>query len=356
MLVISWLFSTLVLLVVIILGLIVAIYNLSKRISENTNDLLRVNYNPSFVVDLNKVLVYSNKVALETFSELEMNQKVPSDFDFIDELLNSTYFNVKMEVLIDECYYLINMNRIEIKGVKHIILSLMDITSLKEEKERQALMIQNISHEFKTPIAAIQGICEILIDNPNMEQDKRNDFINIIHKENLRLKSIVNRLNKAGLSPPKYQSFNMQTLIKEIDLFFENQKRTRKNIKFIIENDIKENIVQDSNIIVQIMINLLINAYKYTKEGSIKTQTYLTEDNYIVLKISDTGIGIPDNEVDKIFTRFYRAKNAFQQEVDGSGLGLSLVRELILSIGGSIEVSSKLNKGTQFTLKFKNME
>lgn len=356
MLVISWLFSTLVLLVVIILGLIVAIYNLSKRISENTNDLLRVNYNPSFVVDLNKVLVYSNKVALETFSELEMNQKVPSDFDFIDELLNSTYFNVKMEVLIDECYYLINMNRIEIKGVKHIILSLMDITSLKEEKERQALMIQNISHEFKTPIAAIQGICEILIDNPNMEQDKRNDFINIIHKENLRLKSIVNRLNKAGLSPPKYQSFNMQTLIREIDLFFENQKRTRKNIKFIIENDIKENIVQDSNIIVQIMINLLINAYKYTKEGSIKTQTYLTEDNYIVLKISDTGIGIPDNEVDKIFTRFYRAKNAFQQEVDGSGLGLSLVRELILSIGGSIEVSSKLNKGTQFTLKFKNME
>lgn len=356
MLVISWLFSFVILLAVIVIVLLIIIFGLSRKISENTNDLLRVNYNPSFVVDLNKVLTYSNKVALETFPELELNKPVPADFSFINDLINSNYFNVKMEVLIDKSYYLINMNRIEIKGDKYVIISLMDITSQKEEKERQALMIQNISHEFKTPIAAIQGICEILIDNPSMDEVKRKDFINIIHKENLRLKSIVNRLNKAGLSPPKYQSFNMQNLIREIDLFFENQKRSRKKIKFVIENDIEQNIVQDANILIQIMINLVTNAYKYTQEGTIKIQSYLTDDNIIVLKISDTGIGIPDNEVDKIFTRFYRAKNAFQQEVDGSGLGLSLVRELILSIGGSIEVSSKLNQGTQFTLKFKNME
>lgn len=322
-------------------------YYLSDALIDN-------NFLPVFLISAKKRLITANDVAYNTFSGLKVGEELGKEFNFVNEFIESDNSKLRKEVVIQNVNYLVSITKIYQKNDFRVLLNLSDITSFKEIDEKNNLFIQNISHEFKTPISAIQGICELLLDDKVQDPKKQHDFLTLIDKENKRLKSIVTRLNKAGLKMPKFERFAIKDLLHEIELFFENTAINKPDVEFKVNTNINYTINQDKNVIMQILINLVSNAFKYTDAGVITVKAEI-EGDIVKFIVSDTGPGIDSEELDMIFKRFYRVDNPDLSYTQGMGIGLSIVKELTMNIGGSIEVSSKRKKGSEFTLKVKNI-
>lgn len=230
-----------------------------------------------------------------------------------------------------------------------------EIDSMRNNENFRKEFLQNISHELKTPIFAIQGYLEILQD---MSCDENNEmhqkYLNNIHRNMERLSHLLKDVDEIsaiehGRYQLNYTNFSVQQLIKEV--FEITQLETQqKNIKCSIKKGCESpaiNISADKEKIQQVLINLVINATKYGKEnGEIIASIYNTDGTHALIEITDTGMGISEEHLPRIFERFYRADKSRERKIGGSGLGLAICKHFIEAHEGSIHIRSKIGVGT----------
>lgn len=240
-----------------------------------------------------------------------------------------------------------------------IIIVLQDITKEHRLDMLRKEFVANVSHELKTPITTIKTYTETLLDsNMDMDIDQMKYFLSVIDRENNRMARLVSDLLQ--LSSMDYHNYTFN--IEEVDTFdIINQtleglavliKDKNHKIDLDVPVDIK-NILADRHSLEQILMNIVSNAVKYTEDnGKIKISA---KSNYFNVKIivEDNGIGIPQEDLDRIFDRFYRVEKGRSRAMGGTGLGLSIARQMTKAMGGDIKMESSFGKGTKVTLTFK---
>ena len=216
--------------------------------------------------------------------------------------------------------------------------------------------ISNVSHELRTPLASIVGFSSTILKDKNMPSEIKKEFNEIIYRESRRLAQLIDdilsisriesgrqlyvpkaiKLNK--IVPEVVDTFKIQAQEKQIELI--NNVNGRLSPIFI-----------DQKAIRHVFVNLIGNAIKFTKKNGTVNILAKNIKNFVVLEIKDTGVGIPEPDIKKIFDKFYRV-NQKDSSITGTGLGLSIVKEILDYHDGKIEVISKLKKGTTFRITF----
>lgn len=237
-----------------------------------------------------------------------------------------------------------------------------EIESLRSLEIYRREFLQNFSHEIKTPLFAVQGYVDILLNHENENHQMRAKFLKNAHKNIERIVLLMNDIDEiskleSGIQKMNYSNFIIQSLIREVfeSLSFQT---TERNVKCSIKKNCESPITvyADKEKIRQVLINLVINAVKYGKEnGTILAGIYKTDENHILVEITDDGPGIADDHISRIFERFYRTDKARTRERGGTGLGLSICKHIIEAHGQTIHARSKLDVGTTvgFTLSAK---
>lgn len=235
------------------------------------------------------------------------------------------------------------------------ILSKKTLEPIKDNMIKQMEFVQNVSHELRTPLTIIQAKQELLLQEPNAKIiDKTEDIAQTL-SETKRLSKLVKDLlilSRADAKKDALQkeSVNIDEYIKEIvSPYVEIAELEGKEIAFNLNYN--QDIEVDSSKFYQLIVILLDNALKYTEENDkIEINTYL-KDNKFVLEVKDTGIGISDEGLKRVFERFYREDEARSRETGGTGLGLSLANFIVSAHDGTIKASHNQPKGTIFTVR-----
>ena len=242
--------------------------------------------------------------------------------------------------------------------IKMWISVTIEIQKRKEEEERKDNFIKMVSHELKTPVTSIKGYVQLLLTMIQQEQEALlaplpvKTFLVRIDKLVLRLSKLITELLdlsriEAGRLELKNELFNLNDLITDVaeDIRFTNPKHIIK-----IYQDFNCTISGDRGRIEQAAINVITNAIKYSADNnSIILRIYKTENNYVAVSVQDYGIGIDKKDHEKIFERFYRAGGKSEETYPGFGIGLFIVKEILLLHRGFITVESEKGKGTVFT-------
>lgn len=209
------------------------------------------------------------------------------------------------------------------------------------------------SHELKTPLTVIQGEIE-LVKNKEASKEELEAVINKVDKEQKKLQEIIKNFLLLSRLEKEIQNNKKASLDKvlfeaiELNLDFIE----KKNLELILEIEEDLSVNFDEKYLGIVVNNLLTNAIKYTNEGYIKLEAK-KQNNKVLLKVSDSGIGISKEDQNKIFERFYRVDKARTSMKDGIGLGLAIVKKICERFQSSIKVQSEINKGSTFSIKFK---
>lgn len=233
-----------------------------------------------------------------------------------------------------------------------------DITTLQDLHERQADFVANASHELATPLTAIKGFAETLLDGAIEDPKLSIKFLNIIHTEAERMQRLINELLQ--LAKLNSQEYGQQVQLEPTDLapLLHKVKQyllpsaEEKNISITVDAPTEPIIIMaNPDWLKQILINLLDNSIKYTLPSGVVLLKSYQENNEAVLIVEDSGIGIPAPDLPLIFDRFYRVDKARTRCAGGTGLGLTIVKFIVELHGGKIYVQSTVHKGTTFTIK-----
>lgn len=238
-----------------------------------------------------------------------------------------------------------------------------EIESLRSMEIYRREFLQNFSHEIKTPLFAVQGYIDILVSHDNEDEKMKEKFLKNAHKNIERIVLLMNDIDEisrleSGVQKLNYSNFIIQNLIREVfeSLSFQTAER---NVKCSIKKNCESppiTVYADKERIRQVLINLVVNAVKYGREnGTILAGIYKTDDNHILVEITDDGPGISEDHITRIFERFYRTDKARTREKGGTGLGLSICKHIIEAHGQTIHARSTLDVGTTvgFTLSAK---
>ena len=242
------------------------------------------------------------------------------------------------------------------KDINGVLCVFHDITALQEIYERQSDFIANASHELATPLTAIKGFAETLLDGALEDRQISSKFVNIIYSEAERMQRLVqDLLQLAKLDSQEYRrqiKVEPSHLKPLIDMVVNELSPglTRKKLIITVKHpDQNVAVLANPDWLKQVFVNLLDNSIKYTPEGGTVSVSYWLSDNKVHVSVKDTGIGIPAKDLPLIFERFYRVDRARTRSAGGTGLGLAIVRYIIEIFGGKIEVDSEPDKGTTFT-------
>ena len=234
-----------------------------------------------------------------------------------------------------------------LEKTENFVLILHDITDFKLAEENKKNLIVNISHELKTPLSIIKGYIETLEEE--LKDSEYINFVEIIKRHTDRLIEILEKMltiSEMESHKIEMEELNLEEILKNIYKLFE-KKAKEKNLEFVLNLEKVPQIKGDKLKIEQAIINLVDNAFKFTENGKVELNLKKIE-NYIMIEIKDTGIGIPEEEKDKIFEKFYTLDKGRSKK--GIGIGLSIVKHIINQHNGKIEVESKLNEGSSFKI------
>ena len=225
----------------------------------------------------------------------------------------------------------------------------------KAQKAEQQFLA-NMSHEIRTPLNAIIGMAHLCHDTPlTQEQSEYLDIMKSSADILLGLISDILDLAKiqAGEIEIQKKEFDLVELIQSLQKTFQYQLENRPiELKIDIDSSFENLLIGDALLLNQILINLLSNAIKFTKEGNIHIQVHLKKRDkhycWVHFSIVDTGIGIPEDQLEFVFKNFKQVESSDQKEYGGTGLGLTIVKQLVEKQGGQIEIESEINQGTSF--------
>ena len=235
------------------------------------------------------------------------------------------------------------------------VIAVQDISDIKRLENMRSQFVANVTHELKTPLTSIKGFAETL---KYVEDEKtREKFLDIIDNEAERLSRLISDilvLSKIESSTTtEDEDFMPYKVIDEVISIVKNMAES-KNISLIIEKSEKDiKLHGDKDKFLQLVLNLTENGIKYSNEGStVKIRSLIKNGDY-VLQVEDNGIGIPKEDIPRIFERFYRVDKS--RKGGGTGLGLAIVKHIVKIFNGEINIESELNKGSIFTVTIRNI-
>lgn len=277
----------------------------------------------------------------------------PKLHKLLSKVYNGKNYSVSVEM--DNKNYEIHGNPVfsddDIQGV---VLFYMDVTEKMEAEQLRREFSANVSHELKTPLHSISGCAELLLNNMVKEADQP-QFLQQIYDEAQHMVALVENI----ISISKLDETSEELPLEEIDLLAMSQDVVKQLMPHAKMKDIEldvsgENVIIKGvhTLIHEMVYNLCDNAIKYNKEnGSVSVIVTKNKDE-AVLKVKDTGIGIPEDQVDRVFERFYRVDKSHSRASGGTGLGLSIVKHAAIRHNATIKVKSKVGKGTTISVRF----
>lgn len=236
-----------------------------------------------------------------------------------------------------------------------LIVVLNDITEQRRLDDSRREFVANVSHELRTPLTNIKGYTETLLNAEDIDSETRRSFLSVVYGESDRMTRIVKDL--LTLSRLDHGKIDVKTeiidLCKVIGNAVSAMKIEAKNqgVELISKVSGEVMIKGDDERLTQVIINIISNAIKYNKKDGNVVIECKSQEKLAVVTISDTGIGIPKEDLPRIFERFYRVDKARSRERGGTGLGLAIAEEIAQQHGGSMEIDSEYGKGTTVVLK-----
>lgn len=237
-----------------------------------------------------------------------------------------------------------------------VLLVLQDVSAIRRLERMRSEFVANVSHELKTPIAAVKGFAETLLSGAVKDEETARSFLQIIFDESdrlnrligdiLELSKIESRRVPLQFSPVEMESFIAKTFTLLDSEAASKEIRLQKQVAPGLYVEVDEDRLR------QIVMNLLSNGINYTPAGGVvSVKIEAKDEDYIRIQISDSGIGIPKKDLPRIFERFYRVDKARSRSSGGTGLGLSIVKHLVELHKGTIAVTSTVGVGTTFTIE-----
>ena len=272
----------------------------------------------------------------------------------INEFINNDDVNDKEIVILHPIERNLRIKKSDIiGGINKLgkVINFQDITDMKRVELMRTQFVANVSHELKTPLTSIKGFAETLRIVEDYET--REKFLDIINKEAERLTRLINDILVLSKIESNFvcdvEEFLPGKVIEEA-LDVAKKTNTEKEFNIEFSDDSSEFILGDRDRFYQMCLNLIENALKYSKEdgGNVDISSY-NEGSYYYLKVKDDGIGIPKEDISRIFERFYRVDKS--RKKGGTGLGLAIVKHIVKTFNGEIYVDSELGKGTTFEVK-----
>nr|WP_314497044.1 ATP-binding protein [uncultured Peptostreptococcus sp.] len=342
-------------------------YDLAKK-NKQLDAIIKSVSNGIIVIDINNRVYLINSVAREYIDYGASGRLEGMPISSI----------VKNEALLDFIVYNVGMNtsvskeirsskgrtfKVKIDPVKMhlekdlVISSVINIEDISERIRLENIrrdFAANVSHELKTPLTSIQGFIETLkVNDETIDPATRKRFLDIIDNESSRLRILINDI----LMLSSIEG-DIDLSLERVDLREENQKMldlfedklSKKEVEISFDYNGLESIYTHREYYKELMINLISNAIKYNKPGGyVRVMFFEDQDNYRIW-VKDNGIGIGQEEQERIFERFYRVTKSRNKEIDGTGLGLAIVKHIILSLGGDIVLESVLGQGSIFKI------
>lgn len=314
-------------------------------------------------INKNKDIFFINQFALEllnsTDSDIKSLNEIIKDKSVIKKIEDAIKLNRFSKFDIKERNMDIEINVIPILNNKNIsaLIKFEDVTDIRKvEIEKQDFFI-NASHELKTPLTSILGYSELLINMSykDKNENKKTDFIKRINAEALRMKELV--LNMLTLS--RMEANWQETIDEKIDLkdiilnVFESNKIKSQKRNINIELDIESAIIiANKEKITEVVNNLVDNAIKYTDDGGEIKIILKNNKDKAIFTVKDNGCGIESKYLNRIFERFFRVKNEKYLKVQGTGLGLTIVKNICAHYNADIYIYSEENRGTEISVVF----
>lgn len=234
-----------------------------------------------------------------------------------------------------------------------MVILMDDVTDIRRLEEMRSDFVTNVTHELKTPLTSISGFVETLKSGEIDDEPTRQRFLDIIEIETERLTRLINTILTLSeieniRKTEEETLLSPGSVLKNIISMMETISRN-KNIALSadIPVDLPEVSVNEDRF-RQMMINLIDNAIKYTPEGGLVTVSARESSGSLEICVRDTGIGIPEKDLPRLFERFYRVEKARSKKMGGTGLGLAIAKHIVLSMRGTIRVNSKIGKGSEF--------
>ncbi len=318
------------------------------------------------VIDMQKRITKLNNTAAEL---LNLDAKKAYEKRIKDTIKNIDFYkffskaleskkSIEKELTLDREKRFIQVYSVPIYGENNkrsgTLIVLNDITHIKRLENIRHDFVSNVSHELKTPITSIQGYVETLLDDELDDPAEIKNFLRIIKKHTGRLKAIIedllslSRLEQgSGSGEISLEKWNIKDILTTAVQTCE-QSAELKSIKINLtcNSNIKSNV--NPLLIEQAIINLIDNAIKYSEDGGNVLVEAFRQPEEIVIKVKDQGCGISEENLSRIFERFYRVDKARSSKLGGTGLGLSIVKHIIQIHGGHIDVKSEVGEGSSF--------
>lgn len=325
-----------------------------KLITDNMREGLLVIDSNSDILTYNaaaeKLLDITDETSLAALKIYRSTQVI----DAVDEALKGN--NSECQITQHSRQYSLIANPVFRDGeIIGAVIVLLDITEKAQREQLRREFTANVSHELKTPLTSIYGFAELMKDG-DMKKEDMEDFAKSIYDETKHLITLVGDIIKLSALDEKSRFYEKE----KVDLYAlacETAERlkvdaAKKHVTVNVEGE-KAEYVGVRQILTDIIYNLCENAIKYNRENGSVNVSVKENENNIVLKVKDTGIGIPQEHQERVFERFYRVDKSHSKEIGGTGLGLSIVKHGVMYHGGEISMESEPGKGTEITVTFK---
>jgi two-component system phosphate regulon sensor histidine kinase PhoR len=235
------------------------------------------------------------------------------------------------------------------------IAVLHDVTDIHRQEQARKDFVANVSHEMRTPLAAIRGYAETLLDGALEDGANNRKFVEVIQSHAIRLNNIASDLlvlseldSKTPSAPPAPLSIRevVDSAVHTVE-----SAAAMRTVSIQCGGSENDRVLANRLRLEQVFVNLLDNAVKFNRAHGAISVEWRRENDFVLVTIADTGIGIPSEDLKRVFERFYRVDKARSRQVGGTGLGLSIVKESIERMGGTVTVESQLGHGTKFHLQ-----
>lgn len=290
-----------------------------------------------------------------SFTFFYLNRKREKELEEIVQIIDNIRENKYQksdEILLKE-----KLNKLESSIKRMFEKSRNDIEYMKKLQRARSEFIGNVSHELRTPIFAIQGYIETLLNGAIDDSKVNKIFLSKANQHTINLNNLLNDLInismiESGEMQMSFRYFEIRPYLCSLSDELRHLAE-EKGIELKL-NEVPEElyVLGDKERLKQVFTNLIHNAIKYTEKG--KVEIFVEEEKkFVNFRIKDTGIGIPESDLDRIFERFYRVDKARSRAVGGTGLGLSIVKHILEAHNTKIYVTSKLGYGSEFSFKLK---
>ncbi|MTI61919.1 MAG: PAS domain-containing protein [Firmicutes bacterium] len=344
---------------------------LEKKINNLTEEKNKLNYVLSgmkegvLAVNIEKKVILINKSANRLFASKAgelIGKRIEKSIDNkrVIELFNRTFNMEKvysdefsMKVSGVQIRLLVRLTPIKIENQLWGVVALFhDITERWHFEQLQREFVSNVSHDLKTPLSSIKGATEALIDDIIDTQEGRKKYLEMIFLETQRLEKLVKEILtlEEMNNDQSIIKLNTNQLLNNVSMIFKNIiDNDNKSIKFITRIPGQTIYIRgNESKLKQVLLNLLDNAYKFSEDGGIVELGCSVEGVKVKFWVKDNGIGISEEELENIWERFYKVDKVRSRSSEGSGLGLSIVKQIVEEQGGSIFADSILGKGSTF--------